>query len=65
MLRVNIYDVNGNEVCNLVNEYQESGQHDLTWDGLNSYGEKIASGVYYYKIKTSNHCEVRRMTLLK
>jgi len=35
------------------------------WDGRNDVGEKVASGLYYYKLKTDNFSAVRRMLIVK
>ena len=35
------------------------------WDGNNQHGEPIASGIYFYQIRTSQHQEMRKMVILK
>ena len=35
------------------------------WDGKNESGEQIASGVYFYQIRTGNYREMRKMVILK
>jgi hypothetical protein len=36
-----------------------------TWNGLNDQNEKVASGIYFYRLTTSDYSEVRKMTFLK
>jgi len=35
------------------------------WDGLNSVGEKVASGIYFYQLKAGNFSAMRRMLIVK
>jgi len=37
----------------------------VIWDGENSNGEKVASGIYFYRIKTEQFNETKKMILLK
>ena len=55
-----IYDVLGNEVSTLVDEYKPAGTYEVTW-----YAESLPSGVYFYQLKTENYIETKKMILLK
>jgi len=55
-----IYDIAGKEVANLVNENQNAGRFEVTFNGSN-----FASGVYFYKIQSGNFSAVKRMFLIK
>ena len=58
-----IYDVNGKEVASLIrNKYFNKGFFEQTF---NSSQYSLASGIYFYRLKTSEFSEVRRMILLK
>ncbi|MFQ6043787.1 MAG: hypothetical protein ACE5PV_23280 [Candidatus Poribacteria bacterium] len=35
------------------------------WDGLNSTGEKVSSGLYFYQIKAGDVSAMRRMAIVK
>ncbi len=35
------------------------------WDGRNQFGEKVASGVYYYVLKAGDYAATRRMLIVK
>ncbi len=66
-----VYDLLGREVKTLVNEQNVSGAFRVTWNGENSYGHRVASGVYFYRLtaaangKGASFTSVRKMILLK
>ncbi|HVP36241.1 MAG TPA: FlgD immunoglobulin-like domain containing protein, partial [Terriglobales bacterium] len=60
-----IYNVAGQLVRTLVNETMAAGTHTVTWDGANSNGEKVASGIYFYQLGTENYTQTRKMCLMK
>ena len=55
-----IYDVLGNEVATLVNEPKEPGVYEVEFDG-----SKLASGIYFYELRTNDFHSVKKLTLLK
>ena len=55
-----VYDILGKEVATLVNENQQPGQHEVTF---NARG--LASGVYFYKLSAGNYLQTKKMLLLK
>ena len=60
-----IYDMLGREVRRLVQDTQPAGYHTATWDGRNSRGQTVASGVYIYRVQAGDFVEVKKMTLVK
>ena len=61
-----VYNLLGQEVVTLVNEVQAAGRYTVTWNGRNTEGTGVASGVYLYRmISSTGYSETRRMTLLK
>jgi hypothetical protein len=57
---LNIYDVLGNEVATLVDEYRNAGKYEVNFDAA-----RLASGIYFYRIITPNYTEVKKMILIK
>ena len=55
-----IYDVLGNEVAILVNEYRTVGKYEAEFNASN-----LSSGIYYYKITAGEFIQTRKMILLK
>ena len=45
-----IFDILGREIATLVNEVKSPSSHIVEWDGKNSSGQKVGSGVYFYKL---------------
>ncbi|MEE9270600.1 MAG: Ig-like domain-containing protein [Candidatus Krumholzibacteria bacterium] len=60
-----VYDVAGRRVQTLVNEKRIANHYDVEWDGRNSSGHSVASGVYFYKIVAGKFSKTRKMLLLK
>lgn len=63
--RLAIYDVNGALVHAVVDETRDAGGHAATWDGRDESGERVASGVYFYRLTTPTFSQTRKMVLLK
>jgi hypothetical protein len=55
-----VYDVLGNEVVTLVNEYKPAGNYEITFDA-----SSIASGIYFYRLQVGSFVQTRKMILLK
>ena len=60
-----IYDVTGRQVRTLVSGTVEAGMHSVAWDGRDAVGRPAASGVYMYRLTTSEGNLVKRMTLIR
>ena len=60
-----IYDVTGRKVKTLVNERQRADVYRVTWDGSNDAGQRVASGVYFYKLVAGKFTQTKKMVLLK
>lgn len=60
-----IYNINGQLVKTLVNEERMIGHYKEVWDGLNNRDQRVASGVYFYKMKTSKYTKTKKMVLLR
>ena len=55
-----VYDVLGNEVATLVNEFRNAGRYEI---GFNA--SKLSSGVYYYQLRAGSFIETKKMIYLK
>lgn len=55
-----IYNVLGEEIETLVNDYLTKGQYEINWNAF-----KYSSGIYFYRLQTDKWVETRKMVLLK
>ncbi len=60
-----IYNIQGQVVRKLVDEYRPAGFHSEIWDGRNDDGEVIASGIYTYRMEANGFNATRKMLLIK
>jgi hypothetical protein len=62
--RLIVYDVLGQRVKVLVDEWLTSGSHEANWDGTNEVRQGVAAGVYLYRLTTPTSEASRKMVLL-
>ncbi len=67
---ISIYDTRGSVIRQLNLEHQHAGHYTdqsraAYWDGRNEVGERVASGIYFYQLKTENASLLRKMLILK
>ncbi len=60
-----IYSVLGEEVRTLVSDNQSAGFHSVQWDGRDNNGNKLASGIYIYRLKAGAATHVKKMSLIQ
>jgi hypothetical protein len=65
LVSLKIYDINGRIVRHLVNQSKQAGTYNVSWDGLDQYGNQLSSGIYYYLLEAGNYKDAKKMTLLK
>lgn len=59
-VKMTVYDLSGKEVASLVNQLQNAGSYEVTFNAAN-----LSSGVYFYKLETGDFKDVKRMVILK
>jgi hypothetical protein len=62
---LSIFDVAGALVSTLVEKPLEEGLNEFTWDGKDSYGNPVGSGIYFYRLKVGKKTITKKMLLLK
>ena len=60
-----IYDLLGNEVATLVDEFRNSGSYQVQFNVAQDSRPAISSGVYYYQLKAGEYVETKKMILLR
>jgi hypothetical protein len=62
---IEVFNVLGQKIRVLVDETKPVGDYRVTWDGDDSDGRPVATGLYFYRFKAGDHIETRKMILLK
>ncbi len=60
-----IFDVTGREVCKLVDGSVNAGFYQTYWDGTNSRGNYVSSGIYFAKLEADHKTQIVKMQFLK
>jgi hypothetical protein len=63
--RLKVFDVLGREVETLVDQQMNPGAFTVAWDGRNSNGTSVGSGVYFYSLQAGGQTISKRMLLLR
>ena len=61
---IEVYNVLGQKVATLVDEYQLSSYHRARWDGRDAAGKKATTGIYLCRMKAGDLLKTQKMTLL-
>jgi hypothetical protein len=64
-VELRIYDINGSLIKTLVQENLPAGNYLIKWNGDNSSGNKVSSGIYIFSIRVGDRALNKKMTLLK
>jgi hypothetical protein len=60
-----IYNTLGQRVRTLFSGAQGTGDYAITWDGTNDNGGHVASGVYFYRLRTGVYNAVRKLVMIR
>ena len=60
-----VYGVAGKRVRTLVDGMMGQGDHQVTWNGRDETGKRVASGIYFYRLEARGDSETKRMTMIK
>ena len=63
--RLEVFALTGQRVAVLSTEWQQAGHHQLAWDGQDSEGHSLASGVYLYRLVSTEGILTRKLILLR
>lgn len=62
---LDILDIRGRHICNLVNEVQIPGEHFLKWNAKDQSGTELGQGYYILSIRSGNRIENRKLLKVK
>lgn len=64
-ISLEIFNISGEKISTLRNEYMDAGNHSVVWDGKNGRNETLPTGVYFYRLSGTKLSENKKMILLK
>jgi hypothetical protein len=63
--RLTVYNALGQWVRVLIDSEQEAGEHRAVWNGRDASGQRVSSGIYFYRLEAGSQVVVRRMILAR
>lgn len=63
--KIVIYNIAGEQVVKVLDQYQNAGNHRAFWDGKNHNGDMTGNAVYFVTIQTPDGNMVRKVIVLK
>ncbi len=64
-LRVALYDIRGQHIKTLVDEWQTGGDHSVTWSGTDNSNRRVSSGVYFIRMESGGVVSTEKVMLAK
>ncbi|MBN1349101.1 hypothetical protein JXJ21_06820 [candidate division KSB1 bacterium] len=64
-VRLRIMNILGQTIQTLVDKSLTAGQHHLIWNGTDSHGNDVVSGVYFSVLEADNYHAIRKLILIK
>jgi len=61
---IEVFNVSGRLVRTIVDDRYGAGDHEILWDGTGDSGEGVASGMYFYRLKTDGAEYVRKIVVI-
>ncbi len=62
---IKVFNVLGDEICTLVDERKQPGNHQIAWNGKNNLGQEMPSGIYFVKIEAGDFRAYRKMVKIR
>lgn len=64
-IALKIFDMLGQEVRTLIDEFRPAGSYEVSWDGKNNAGQRVPSGMYLYRVEAQGLAQTKKMILAK
>lgn len=64
-VNLEIFDIQGRKVRDLVSDYYNSGNYSVSWNGCTSNGTLVSSGIYLYRLSSGGYSQTGRMNFVK
>jgi hypothetical protein len=63
-VKIQIFDVLGRKVATLLDTDQKAGSHFVIWNGSDDFGNRVGSGVYFYRLTTSKFARTMKIPFI-
>ncbi|MDZ4182943.1 MAG: FlgD immunoglobulin-like domain containing protein, partial [Candidatus Cloacimonadaceae bacterium] len=63
-IQLAVYNIKGQKIKTIVSQNAAKGHHSLLWDGKDSQGRAVGSGIYFLRLDSGNIHSVHRMMLI-
>jgi hypothetical protein len=65
VVQILVFDILGQRVGTVVDEFQPAGRYKVRWNGVDDHGVSLSTGVYFFQMKAGNFSKINKMLLLK
>jgi hypothetical protein len=64
-VKIAAYDIQGREICTLIDGVHEPDHYEIRWDATNSRGEPLPSGIYFLRYRAGSHVFSKKAMLIR
>jgi len=64
-VNLSIYNLLGENIITLINKKQSTGHYHINWNGKNTIGDIVPSGIYLYRLVSNEFCSTKKLTIIK
>jgi len=64
-VKIEIYNSLGQLVNVLMDSFHNPGRYNLVWNGKDSFGYPVSSGIYFYRMSAEGFALVKKMVLMR
>ena len=64
-VELTVYNLMGEVIKELVNENKDAGFYEVIWDGTNTVGNQVSSGVYFYHVRVNEFRSIKKLVIIK
>jgi hypothetical protein len=63
-VNLSVFNLRGQKVNTLANGEYSKGSHEIIWNGMDSSGKPVASGVYFLRMRAGSHLQTKKITII-
>ncbi|UCH66017.1 MAG: T9SS type A sorting domain-containing protein, partial [Ignavibacterium sp.] len=65
IVKLEIYNLLGNKIQTLVDEYKGVGPYSESWDGKDENGLQVPTGIYFYRLRANDYTQTKKLLIIK